>query len=132
MFLSARSIAARRLAFSLAKDSAQARNSEMKRYSRTSAQRPHAAAYNLGQVSGRPADFGQTLLPLHVEGQQPLANRFVERPRQRPVMEYPKAGIVTFGPMRFAFDFNLPDERGDGLDRVRHGVEPDQRQPGIR
>src|SRR5271166_5818590 len=37
MFLSARSIAARRLAFSLARDSAQARESEMKRYSRISA-----------------------------------------------------------------------------------------------
>jgi hypothetical protein len=37
MFLSARCIAARRLAFSLARDSAQARKSEMKRYSRMSA-----------------------------------------------------------------------------------------------
>ena len=39
MFLSARCMAARRLAFSLAKDSAHARKSEMKRYSRMSARR---------------------------------------------------------------------------------------------
>lgn len=37
MFLSARSIAAKRLAFSLARDSAHARNSETKRYSPMSA-----------------------------------------------------------------------------------------------
>ena len=39
MFLSARCIAARRLAFSLARDSAQARKSETKRYSRMSARK---------------------------------------------------------------------------------------------
>ena len=34
--------------------------------------------------------------------------------------------------MRFAFNLNLPDERGDGLDRVRHGEESDQRQTRVR
>ena len=43
------------------------------------AQRRGAAAHDLGQVDGRPADFGQILLPLRIERQQPLANRFVER-----------------------------------------------------
>ena len=47
-------------------------------------------------------------------------------------MEYPKAGILAFVPMRFAFNLNLPDERGDGLDGVRHGEESDQRQARVR
>src|SRR5271167_3588211 len=47
-------------------------------------------------------------------------------------MEYPKAGILTFVSMRFAFNLNLPDERGDGLDGVRHGEESDQRQARVR
>jgi len=34
--------------------------------------------------------------------------------------------------MRFAFNLNLPDERGDGLDRVRHGEESDLRQARVR
>ncbi len=34
--------------------------------------------------------------------------------------------------MRFAFDLNLPDERGDGLNGVRDRKEPGQRQAGIR
>ena len=102
----------------------------MKRYSRTSARRAsRAAAHDFGQVAGRPADFGQTLAPLRIERQQPLADRLVERSRQRPIMEDPKAGILAVVPMRFAFDLNLPDERRDGLDGVRHGEEPNQRQP---
>src|SRR6202050_2410779 len=34
--------------------------------------------------------------------------------------------------MRFAFNLDLPYERGDGLDRVRHGEESDLRQARVR
>ena len=47
-----------------------------------------ATTHDLGQI-GRPVDVGQTSLPLHVERQQPLAHRLVERSRQRSVMEHP-------------------------------------------
>ena len=40
--------------------------------------------------------------------------------------------MLAFVPMRFAFNLNLPDERGDGLDGVRHGEESDQRQARVR
>jgi hypothetical protein len=49
------------------------------------------------------------LLPLRVERQQPLADRLVERPGLRAVMEDIKPRILTLRPMRFAFDLNLAD-----------------------
>ena len=105
----------------------------MKRYSRMSARRVAVPrAHDFGQVPRRPADFGQTLLPLRVERQQPLADRLVERPGLRAVMEDVKTRILAFGPMRFAFDLNLADERSDGLDGIRHGEESDQRQARVR
>ena len=33
---------------------------------------------------------------------------------------------------RLALDENLPDERGDGLDGIRHGEESDERQARVR
>ena len=47
-------------------------------------------------------------------------------------MENVNTRIFAFGPARFAFDLNLPDERGDGLDGVRHGEESHQRQARVR
>ena len=47
-------------------------------------------------------------------------------------MENPKRRILAFGPMRFAFNLKLPDERGDGLNGVRHREGSDQRQARIR
>src|ERR1035438_3326414 len=34
-------------------------------------------------------------------------------------MENVQSRILALGPMRFAFDLELPDERGDGLDGIR-------------
>jgi hypothetical protein len=34
--------------------------------------------------------------------------------------------------MRFAFDLDLPDERRDGLDGIRHGEKAHQRQARVR
>ena len=73
------------------------------------AQSRGAAAHDFGQGPARPADVGQTLLPLRVERQQPLADRLVERPGLRAVMEDIKPRILTLRPMRFAFDLNLAD-----------------------
>ena len=47
-------------------------------------------------------------------------------------MEDIKTRILAFGPMRFAFDLNLSDKRGDGLDGIRHGEKSDQRQARVR
>ena len=38
-------------------------------------------------------------------------------------MEEVKFGDFTLAMARLAFDLNLPDERGDGLDGVRHGED---------
>ena len=93
IFLSARCIAARRLAFSLASDSAQARNSEMKRYSRMSARNVAVPPpMNSGKFPVGQRKFGQALLPLRIERQQPLADRLVERAGQWAVMEHLKVG----------------------------------------
>ena len=73
------------------------------------------AAYDFGKVFGWPADFDHALLPLGVEWQQALADRFVERTRLRTVMEDIKTGVIAPGAMRFAFDLDLPDERCDGF-----------------
>ena len=82
MFLSARSIAARRLAFSLARDSAHARKSETKRYSRTSARRVACAvAENIGQALGRPRKSCEPAAPVLVQRQQSLADRAHKPPR---------------------------------------------------
>ena len=47
-------------------------------------------------------------------------------------MEDIKTRIISFGPMRFAFDLNLSNERGDGLDGIRHGEEPYGREAPVR
>jgi hypothetical protein len=96
------------------------------------AQSLDAVAHDLGQVGGRPVNRGQIAPPLRIERQQPLANRFVERSRQRSVMEHPERRMLAFVPMRFTFNLNLPDERGDGLNGVRHREETGQRQARIR
>src|ERR1022692_993464 len=40
--------------------------------------------------------------------------------------------MLGFVPMRFTFNLNLPHERGDGLDGVRHREQSDQRQARVR
>ena len=42
------------------------------------------------------------------------------------------ASILAFGPAGFAFNLNLPDERGDGLDRIRHGEVAHWGKPSVR
>ena len=54
--------------------------------------------HDLGQVPGRPTDFDEILLPAGVERQQPLADRFVERPRLWAVMENIKPRIFVLVP----------------------------------
>jgi len=67
---------ARRLAFSLASDSAQARKMEMKKVFADERTQSHgAAAHDFGQQLRRPGNFGQTCLPLRVKRQQALADR---------------------------------------------------------
>src|SRR5580704_6930723 len=46
-------------------------------------------------------------------------------------MEDIKRRIIAFGPMRFAFDLNLSDERGNRLDGIWHGEESHQRQARV-
>jgi hypothetical protein len=47
-------------------------------------------------------------------------------------MEDVNPSIIGFGPMRFAFDLNLPDEPGNGLDGIRHGEKSQERQARVR
>ena len=47
-------------------------------------------------------------------------------------MENVNTRIFAFGPTGFAFDLNLPDERGDGLDGGRHSEESHRRQSPVR
>ena len=81
IFLSARCIAARRLAFSLASDSAQARKSETKRYSRMSALQGRGCSVpdDLGQVARRPGERGEAASPGVVQRQQSLADGRIDR-----------------------------------------------------
>ena len=95
-------------------------------------QRRVAAAQHFRRDLGRPADFGESLLPLRIERQQPLTDRLVERPDLRPIMKNVQARIVAFGATRLAFNLDLPDERGDGLDRVRHGKKSHHGQARVR
>ena len=133
MFLSARSIAARRLAFSLARDSAHARKSETNRYSRMSARRVAVPPpMTSGTTSRRPGTFGQPASPAFVQRQQSLADGLVHRPGRGAVVEEVELGDFTLAVARLALDENLPDQRGDGLDGVRHGEEPHQRQARVR
>jgi hypothetical protein len=76
--------------------------------------------------------LARPFLPLRVERQQSLADRLVERPGFRAVVEDIKARILAFGPTRFAFDLNLSDERGDGLHGIRHGKDSHHRQARVR
>jgi len=108
------------------------RKSEMKRYSRISAR---SVVVPPPMISGRLLVGQGTLArpsPRCVERQQPLAHRLVECTGLRAVMEYIELRILAFGPMRFAFDLNLPDEWRDGLDGIRHGKEAHQRQARVR
>ena len=47
-------------------------------------------------------------------------------------MKEVKFGDFTLAMARLALHKNLPDERGDGLDGIRHGEESDQRQARVR
>src|SRR5664280_3899585 len=47
-------------------------------------------------------------------------------------MKYPKAHSPALHPVGFAFDLNLADEWGDGLDRVRHIEQSKQWQARVR
>ena len=47
-------------------------------------------------------------------------------------MEDVNTRILAFGPVRFALDLNLPDQRGDGLDGIRNGEKSHERQARIR
>ena len=47
-------------------------------------------------------------------------------------MEEVEFGDFTLAMARLALDENLPDERGDGLDGIRHGEESRQRQSRFR
>jgi len=98
---------ARRLAFSLARDSARrSKERDEKILADEHTQSPGATAHDLGQGLRRPGDVGQTLLPRRVERQQPLAT-VVQSPGLRTVMEDINTRILAFGTMRFAFDLNL-------------------------
>ena len=126
-------MAARRLAFSLANDSAQALKSETKRYSRTSArQRLLLATEDLGQVFGRPGEMGQPESPLFIQGQQVLTDGFIGRPGLGAVVEEVKLTDLALAVMRFTFHENLPDERRDGVDGSRNGEKSHRRETGIR
>ena len=50
----------------------------------------------------------------------------------RAVVEDVELAYFALAVARFAFHLNLPDERGDGLDGVRHGEESHQRQARVR
>ena len=47
-------------------------------------------------------------------------------------MEEVELGDFALAVARLALDEDLPDERGDGLDGIRHGEEADQRQARVR
>ncbi len=47
-------------------------------------------------------------------------------------MEEVEFDAFSLGIVRLDFNQNPPDQRGDGLDRNRHGEEPHQRHCGVR
>ena len=95
-------------------DSAQARKSETKRYSRMSARR---VAVVCPMTSGRfPVGQGsptQLPSPAFVEREQPLADGRIGRAGGRTVVEEVKLGDFALAMARLAFHEDLPDERRD-------------------
>jgi hypothetical protein len=76
--------------------------------------------------------LGQLALPVFVQWQQSLTDGRINRPRYGAVVEEIKFGDFTLAAARFALHENLSDERGDGLDGVRHGEKSHQRQGRVR
>lgn len=70
--------------------------------------------------------------PSRVERQQVLTDRLIDRTGLRAIMENVELRILVFGPVRFALELNLPDERRDRLNGIRHRKETDRRQASIR
>ena len=133
MFFSARCIAASRLAFSLANDSAQALKSDTKRYSAT---RARSVCSREPMTSGR-LPVGQGRRPrrdsqLRIERQQLLVDRFIRRPGPRAVVKKIKMKRLVLLAMCFRFNDNLPNERSDGVHRSWNGKKSHRRKARIR
>jgi len=92
----------------------------------------HAASHDLGQILRRPGKSGQPALPVFVQRKQSLPDGLINRPGDGAVVKKVEFDVFILILPRHGSQKNLPNERGDRLDRKRHAEETGQRQPRIR